>query len=82
MLCTDLLKGLLERDPLCRISFESFFHHQFIDLDHMPSAQSLEKAVSYFIIYKPWPRGVYVPACEEFVCDISREPEARGIYHK
>ena len=22
----------------------------------------------------------YTPACEEFVCDISREPEARGIY--
>ena len=26
-------------------------------------------------------RCVCAPACEEFICDISREPETRGIYH-
>lgn len=44
--CVDLLRGLLERDPQCRMSFDQFFGHSFIDLDRMPSAHSIEKAVS------------------------------------
>ena len=44
--CVDLLRGLLERDPQCRMSFDQFFDHSFIDLDHMPSGHSIEKAVS------------------------------------
>ncbi|CAI8025547.1 Serine/threonine-protein kinase ULK3 [Geodia barretti] len=44
--CADLLQGLLERDPQRRISFDRFFGHSFIDLDHMPSAQSLSRARS------------------------------------
>uniref|UniRef100_H2ZWX1 Serine/threonine-protein kinase ULK3 n=1 Tax=Latimeria chalumnae TaxID=7897 RepID=H2ZWX1_LATCH len=44
--CKDLLLRLLERDPLHRIMFEEFFTHPFVDLDHMPSAESLEKATS------------------------------------
>ena len=24
----------------------------------------------------------YTAACEEFICDVSREPEAQGLYHK
>ena len=45
--CADLLRGLLERNPQRRISFDRFFGHSFIDLDHMPSAQSLSIAVSF-----------------------------------
>ena len=43
--CKDLLKRLLQRNPKDRISFEQFFNHPFIDLDHMPSSNSFIKAV-------------------------------------
>jgi hypothetical protein len=43
--CKDLLKRLLQRNPKDRISFEQFFNHPFIDLDHMPSSNSFFKAV-------------------------------------
>eukprot|EP00058_Branchiostoma_floridae_P009420 XP_002594908.1 hypothetical protein BRAFLDRAFT_110776 [Branchiostoma floridae] len=44
--CRDLLLGLLQRDPNQRITFEEFFNHPFIDLEHVPSHDSLDKAVS------------------------------------
>ncbi|XP_077684215.1 serine/threonine-protein kinase ULK3 isoform X4 [Eretmochelys imbricata] len=47
--CRDLLQRLLERDPLQRISFEEFFTHPFVDMEHMPSAESLCKAVGQYI---------------------------------
>ncbi|XP_048583475.1 serine/threonine-protein kinase ULK3 isoform X2 [Nematostella vectensis] len=43
--CRDLLIALLQRDPKQRISFEAFFIHPFIDMEHMPSSTSLQKAV-------------------------------------
>jgi hypothetical protein len=43
--CTDLLRCLLQINPIQRITFEEFFAHPFVDLDHMPSSQSLPKAV-------------------------------------
>ncbi|EDO41399.1 predicted protein [Nematostella vectensis] len=43
--CRDLLIALLQRDPKQRISFEAFFTHPFIDMEHMPSSTSLQKAV-------------------------------------
>ncbi len=43
--CRDLLLRLLERNPDARITFAEFFTHPFVDLEHMPSAESLEKAV-------------------------------------
>ncbi|PIK58728.1 putative serine/threonine-protein kinase ULK3, partial [Apostichopus japonicus] len=42
--CRDLLVRLLQRDPNDRIDFEAFFSHPFIDLEHMPSEESLKKA--------------------------------------
>lgn len=42
--CAELLLSLLQIDPERRISFEHFFHHPFIDLEHMPSAESYDKA--------------------------------------
>ncbi|XP_052008310.1 serine/threonine-protein kinase ULK3 [Xyrauchen texanus] len=42
--CRDLLLRLLERDPDARITFDEFFLHPFVDLEHMPSADSLAKA--------------------------------------
>lgn len=44
--CRDLLGQLLERDPLKRISFERFFAHPFVDMEHVPGPESLGKAVS------------------------------------
>ncbi|NWX47727.1 ULK3 kinase, partial [Steatornis caripensis] len=44
--CRDLLGQLLERDPLKRISFERFFAHPFVDMEHVPGPESLCKAVS------------------------------------
>ncbi len=43
--CRQLLVHLLQRDPGARISFTDFFNHPFIDLDHFPSQDSMEKAV-------------------------------------
>ncbi|KAI5097963.1 serine/threonine-protein kinase ULK3, partial [Silurus meridionalis] len=42
--CRDLLLRLLDRDPVSRISFDEFFLHPFVDLEHMASAESLDKA--------------------------------------
>ncbi|XP_060709568.1 serine/threonine-protein kinase ULK3 isoform X2 [Hemiscyllium ocellatum] len=47
--CRDLLLRLLVRDPERRITFEEFFTHPFVDLDHMPSAESLEKATALVV---------------------------------
>ena len=44
--CRGLLTRLLERDQNKRISFQDFFGHQFIDLEHIPSPACLGKAVS------------------------------------
>ena len=64
--CTDLLRGLLERDPLTRISFDRFFCHSFIDLDHMPSADSIARAVS-ILTAKNLADNIYLrkKGCEE-----------------
>ncbi|XP_035381015.1 serine/threonine-protein kinase ULK3 isoform X2 [Electrophorus electricus] len=42
--CRDLLLRLLDRDPDSRISFDEFFLHPFVDLEHMPCAESLGNA--------------------------------------
>ncbi|KAM8972216.1 serine/threonine-protein kinase ULK3 [Pelodytes ibericus] len=44
--CRDLLQRLLKRDPNERISFPDFFTHPFVDLEHMPCADTLQKATS------------------------------------
>jgi len=45
--CKDLLKRLLQRNPLQRITFEEFFDHPFVDLEHMASNLSYPKAVFF-----------------------------------
>uniref|UniRef100_A0A914VG34 non-specific serine/threonine protein kinase n=1 Tax=Plectus sambesii TaxID=2011161 RepID=A0A914VG34_9BILA len=47
--CLDLLKGLLVRNPSHRISFDAFFSHPFVDLDHAPSDASLDRANSLIV---------------------------------
>ncbi|XP_060808327.1 serine/threonine-protein kinase ULK3 [Amyelois transitella] len=44
--CRDLLTRLLQHDPDRRISYEDFFNHDYLDLEHMPSRENYEKAVS------------------------------------
>ncbi|KAG8576136.1 hypothetical protein GDO81_009782, partial [Engystomops pustulosus] len=47
--CRDLLQRLLVRDPDQRISFPDFFNHSFVDLEHMPCAESLQKAAAFVV---------------------------------
>ncbi|XP_022097435.1 serine/threonine-protein kinase ULK3-like [Acanthaster planci] len=47
--CRDLLLKLLQRDPADRIDFPDFFQHSFIDLEHIPSTESLKKAKALVI---------------------------------
>ncbi|GAB1294272.1 Serine/threonine-protein kinase ULK3 [Apodemus speciosus] len=47
--CRDLLQRLLERDPSRRISFQDFFAHRWVDLEHMPSAESLARATALVV---------------------------------
>ncbi|KAK8762583.1 hypothetical protein V5799_026150 [Amblyomma americanum] len=44
--CADLLLKLLQRNPEKRIGFEEFFAHPFVDLEHVPSAETLKKGVA------------------------------------
>ncbi|XP_026325343.1 serine/threonine-protein kinase ULK3-like [Hyposmocoma kahamanoa] len=44
--CRDLLTRLLRHDPDERISYEEFFAHPYLDLEHMPSKENYEKAVA------------------------------------
>lgn len=48
--CRDLLLRLLERNPDARITFAEFFAHPFVDLEHMPSADSIVKAVRGWLV--------------------------------
>lgn len=43
--CEDLLTRLLQHDPECRITFQDFFTHDFVDLKHAPSDENMEKAI-------------------------------------
>lgn len=43
--CKDFLRNLLLHDPEKRISYEMFFNHQFLDLEHVPSEISHKKAL-------------------------------------
>ncbi|XP_041274894.1 serine/threonine-protein kinase ULK3 isoform X2 [Onychostruthus taczanowskii] len=47
--CRDLLARLLERDPQKRISFECFFGHPFVDMEHVPGPESLGKATDLVV---------------------------------
>nr|XP_021402915.1 serine/threonine-protein kinase ULK3 [Lonchura striata domestica] len=47
--CRDLLGQLLERDPRKRISFECFFAHPFVDMEHIPGPESLGKATDLVV---------------------------------
>ncbi|XP_045442793.1 serine/threonine-protein kinase ULK3 isoform X4 [Pipistrellus kuhlii] len=47
--CQDLLRRLLERDPGHRISFQDFFAHPWVDLEHMPSEESLARATTLVV---------------------------------
>ncbi|KAI8806561.1 kinase-like domain-containing protein [Cladochytrium replicatum] len=46
----DLLSSLLTRDPDRRITFQDFFRHTYIDLEHLPSADSLDRAAQVLAI--------------------------------
>lgn len=43
--CRDLLLGLLKHNPSGRLSYDQFFKHPFLDLDHVPSPESYAKGL-------------------------------------
>ncbi|XP_054285473.1 serine/threonine-protein kinase ULK3 isoform X2 [Macrosteles quadrilineatus] len=43
--CQDLLCRLLKHDPQERMSYEEFFAHPFLDLEHLPSEDSFKEGV-------------------------------------
>lgn len=43
------MQRLLERDPSRRISFQDFFAHPWVDLEHMPSGESLAQATALVV---------------------------------
>ncbi|KAF6777667.1 hypothetical protein AHF37_03102 [Paragonimus kellicotti] len=45
--CASLLRRLLKRHPTERMSHEEFFEHPFMDLEHAPTAESLDKALNH-----------------------------------
>ncbi|NXP05537.1 ULK3 kinase, partial [Thinocorus orbignyianus] len=88
--CRDLLGRLLERDPLKRISFQDFFAHPFVDMEHVPGPESLGKATNLVVeaVKKdqegdaPTALSLYCKALEYFVpalyceCTLGREEGA------
>lgn len=44
--CRELILGLLQRNPNKRMTFEEFFSHPFIDLEHMATEESYTKGVN------------------------------------
>ncbi|NWW81252.1 ULK3 kinase, partial [Climacteris rufus] len=83
--CRDLLGQLLERDPLKRISFERFFAHPFVDMEHVPGPESLSKATNLVVeAVKKDQEGdanaalsLYCKALEYFVPALHYESDAR-----
>ncbi|KAM6351912.1 serine/threonine-protein kinase ULK3 isoform 3-T3 [Alca torda] len=83
--CRDLLGQLLERDPLKRISFERFFAHPFVDMEHVPGPESLCKATDLVVeaVKKdqegdaPTALSLYCKALEYFVPALHYESDAR-----
>ncbi|XP_055647867.1 serine/threonine-protein kinase ULK3 isoform X1 [Falco peregrinus] len=83
--CRDLLGQLLERDPLKRISFERFFAHPFVDMEHVPGPESLCKATNLVVeAVKKDQEGdastalsLYCKALEYFVPALHYESDAR-----
>ncbi|XP_053678747.1 serine/threonine-protein kinase ULK3 [Anopheles nili] len=43
--CRKFLTELLQRNPANRITFEKFFDHPFLDLEHVACEENLEKAI-------------------------------------
>ncbi|NWX27480.1 ULK3 kinase, partial [Notiomystis cincta] len=83
--CRDLLGQLLERDPLKRISFERFFAHPFVDMEHVPGPESLGKATNLVVeAVRKDQEGdanaalsLYCKALEYFVPALHYESDAR-----
>ncbi|NXN27864.1 ULK3 kinase, partial [Nycticryphes semicollaris] len=83
--CRDLLGRLLERDPLKRISFQDFFAHPFVDMEHAPGPESLCKATDLVVeaVKKdqegdaPTALSLYCKALEYFVPALYYESDAR-----
>lgn len=43
--CKDFLRRLLQHNPNSRMNYDEFFEHSFLDLEHVPSPETYEKAL-------------------------------------
>ncbi|KAI1308688.1 Serine/threonine-protein kinase ULK3 [Halotydeus destructor] len=69
--CRDLLSRLLEKDPEKRISFQDFFEHSFIDLEHMPSKASYDKCAKLIQQAVELDKaGSYSEACDHYIAGL------------
>lgn len=89
--CKDLLKRLLQRNPAERISFDNFFKHPFVDLDHMAASTSypiaielLNKAVkadekkNYLIAQRYYLQSIeYLIPAIQYEKDVQKKQEIR-----
>ncbi|XP_067203282.1 serine/threonine-protein kinase ULK3 isoform X2 [Linepithema humile] len=46
MTCKDLLMALLKHNPSDRITYDEFFAHDFLDLEHAPAKENYDKAAA------------------------------------
>lgn len=49
-MCKDLLMALLKHNPADRVTYDEFFAHDFLDLEHAPTKENYEKAAA--LVYK------------------------------
>ncbi|XP_032666992.1 serine/threonine-protein kinase ULK3 isoform X2 [Odontomachus brunneus] len=45
-MCKNLLMALLKHNPVDRITYDEFFAHDFLDLEHAPTRENYDKAVA------------------------------------
>ncbi|XP_020285583.1 serine/threonine-protein kinase ULK3 [Pseudomyrmex gracilis] len=45
-MCKDLLMALLKHNPADRMTYDEFFAHDFLDLEHAPTEENYHKAVT------------------------------------
>eukprot|EP01147_Barroeca_monosierra_P002430 gene2430-5370_t len=67
--CRQLLQRLLQRNPSKRITFDAFFNHPFVDLEHVPSKQSQEKGKLLYVRGRESERQGDLRAALQMYCD-------------
>lgn len=71
MSCKDLIVKCLQRDPNLRISYDQFFSHKFLDLEHMPSEETYKKGVEIIqAAVQTDSQGDHDSACDMYIAGL------------